>query len=49
MRAVVCAELGPGDGEKLRLDPDLLQALRNSGDGWQTRVNDALRAKFLNE
>jgi len=29
---------------KLRLDPDVLEALRATGDGWQTRVNEALRA-----
>lgn len=29
---------------KLRLDPDLLEALRATGDGWQTRVNESLRA-----
>jgi uncharacterized protein (DUF4415 family) len=29
---------------KLRLDPDLLEALRATGDGWQTRTNDMLRA-----
>jgi len=29
---------------KLRLDPDVIAALRATGDGWQTRVNDALRA-----
>jgi uncharacterized protein (DUF4415 family) len=28
----------------LRLDPDVLAALRASGRGWQTRVNDLLRA-----
>jgi len=28
----------------LRLDPDVLEALRASGRGWQTRVNDLLRA-----
>jgi uncharacterized protein (DUF4415 family) len=28
----------------IRLDPDLLDAFRATGDGWQTRVNDALRA-----
>ena len=27
----------------IRLDPDLLDALRATGPGWQTRVNDALR------
>lgn len=30
----------------LRLDEDLLEALRESGSGWQTRVNDELRAAF---
>lgn len=29
---------------KLRLDPDLVAALRATGTGWQTRVNDTLRA-----
>ena len=36
-----------GSGSKvqvtLRLDIDVLAALRASGDGWQTRANDALR------
>ena len=32
---------------KLRLDADVLAALRASGEGWQTRVNDALRANLL--
>ncbi|MDR3424691.1 MAG: BrnA antitoxin family protein [Alphaproteobacteria bacterium] len=27
----------------LRLDNDIVAALRASGEGWQTRVNDALR------
>jgi len=31
---------------KLRLDADLLAALRATGDGWQTRINDALRASM---
>lgn len=31
---------------KLRLDPDVLAALRATGDGWQTRVNDMLRANL---
>lgn len=26
----------------LRLDPRILDAARRSGDGWQTRINDAL-------
>ncbi len=29
---------------KIRLDADVLAALRASGDGWQTRINDTLRA-----
>lgn len=28
---------------KLRFDTDVLDALRASGRGWQTRVNDAMR------
>lgn len=28
----------------LRLDNDLIRTLRATGDGWQTRVNDLLRA-----
>lgn len=34
---------------KLRLDPDLLAALRASGAGWQTRVNSILREVILHE
>ena len=29
---------------KLRLDADVMPALRATGDGWQTRINDTLRA-----
>lgn len=32
---------------KLRLDPDVLAALRASGRGWQTRVNELLRRELL--
>jgi len=32
---------------KLRLDPDVLEALRATGPGWQTRVNDTLRANLI--
>ena len=28
----------------LRLDPDVLAYFRSGGDGWQTRINEALRA-----
>lgn len=31
---------------KLRLDADVVAALRASGDGWQTRVNEMLRASL---
>ncbi len=34
---------------KLRLDPDLLAALRASGAGWQTRVNAILRQAVLSK
>jgi uncharacterized protein (DUF4415 family) len=30
----------------LRLDADLLAALRATGEGWQTRINDTLRASM---
>jgi uncharacterized protein (DUF4415 family) len=29
---------------KLRLDADVLAALRATGEGWQTRIDDTLRA-----
>lgn len=31
---------------KIRLDADVLAALRATGDGWQTRINDTLRASL---
>jgi uncharacterized protein (DUF4415 family) len=31
----------------LRLEPDVLAALCATGRGWQTRVNDLLRAAVL--
>ncbi len=31
-------------GVHIRLSPDVLEALRGSGVGWQGRVDDALRA-----
>lgn len=34
----------PKQGVKLRRDPDVLAALRATGDGWQARINDTLRA-----
>src|SRR5690606_12464470 len=32
---------------KIRLDADVLAALRASGDGWQTRINDTLRTSLV--
>jgi uncharacterized protein (DUF4415 family) len=34
----------PKEAVKIRLDADVLAALRASGDGWQTRINESLRA-----
>jgi uncharacterized protein (DUF4415 family) len=39
---------GPGKAPRktpttIRFDPDVLAALRATGKGWQTRVNDAMR------
>jgi uncharacterized protein (DUF4415 family) len=31
---------------KIRLDADVLAALRATGEGWQTRINDTLRASL---
>ena len=31
---------------KIRLDADVLAVLRASGEGWQTRINDTLRASL---
>jgi len=28
----------------LRLDPDIIEAFRATGEGWQARINDTLRA-----
>ena len=33
----------PKTAIKLRLDPDVLAYFRETGPGWQTRINDALR------
>jgi uncharacterized protein (DUF4415 family) len=31
----------------MRVDPDVLEAMRAIGAGWQTRVNDVLRREFV--
>lgn len=36
----------PKEAVKLRIDPDVLAALRATGPGWQTRVNAILRERF---
>ena len=33
----------------LRLDPDVLDAAKATGGGWQTRINDALRRVFVTD
>ena len=33
----------------IRLDADLLAVLKASGPGWQTRINDAVRALFMKQ
>ncbi len=38
--------VSPKEPIKLRLDADVLAALRATGDGWQTRINEALRASL---
>lgn len=30
----------------IRLDNDVLEAVKATGDGWQTRINDILRSAF---
>lgn len=38
--------VAPKEPIKIRLDADVLAALRASGEGWQTRINDTLRASL---
>ena len=33
----------PKEAITLRLDPEILEHFRQTGDGWQTRINDALK------
>jgi uncharacterized protein (DUF4415 family) len=33
----------------IRLSPDVLDAVRATGDGWQVRIDEALRARFVRE
>lgn len=34
---------------KVRLDPDVVDALRATGKGWHTRINDTLRSNLETE
>ena len=36
----------PKEGVKIRLDAEVLSALRASGKGWQTAINDLLRSRL---
>jgi uncharacterized protein (DUF4415 family) len=38
----------PKEGVKIRLDAEVLTALRASGKGWQTAINDLLRSRLKN-
>ena len=33
----------------IRLSPDVLEAVRATGDGWQVRIDETLRAQFVQE
>ncbi|HEV7881233.1 BrnA antitoxin family protein [Bradyrhizobium sp.] len=38
----------PKEGVKIRLDAEVVSALRASGKGWQTAINDLLRSRLKN-
>ena len=46
-RPVGSVQASTKEAVKIRLDADLLAALRATGDGWQTRINDTLRASLV--
>jgi len=33
----------------IRLSPDVLEAVRATGNGWQVRIDETLRAQFVQE
>jgi uncharacterized protein (DUF4415 family) len=43
-RPLGSTKANPKQVVKIRLDPDVLAGLRGTGRGWQTQVNDAMRA-----
>lgn len=42
-RSEALAELGRKDSATVTLDTDVIDAFRQSGDGWQAKMNAALR------
>lgn len=42
-RPVGSVKVAPKVATTIRFDPDVLEALKASGRGWQTRVNEAMR------
>lgn len=42
-RPIGSVKVGPKVATTIRFDQDVLDALKASGKGWQTRVNDAVR------
>lgn len=45
-RPVGSIKAAPKVSTTIRFDADVLAALRATGDGWQTRINDTLRASL---
>lgn len=45
-RPVGSVQITTKEPVKIRLDADVLAALRATGDGWQTRINDMLRSSL---
>jgi uncharacterized protein (DUF4415 family) len=43
------AKLGRKINQTLRLDPEVVEAYRREGAGWQTLMNDVLRAHMPNK
>jgi uncharacterized protein (DUF4415 family) len=41
------AVANPKTAISIRLDADVLEAIKATGDGWQTRVNETLRSQFI--
>ncbi|MEC5293805.1 MULTISPECIES: BrnA antitoxin family protein [unclassified Aurantimonas] len=39
----------PKESVTLRLDPEILEHFRQTGEGWQTRINDTLKVTVLSK